>query len=197
MRVGWVAFVALGGDGSRFLVATQDLDGSEMLDSDTAAALPPLERASLRGLGPMHLRGRDAASHVYRVQWQIDHAEDATMMGRSVNTDAAAQMLVLVSGDQTVEVRAGSPRIAIGRGAEADLSLNDPRVSRMHATVECRGGQFVLLDASSYGTWVYMGGQAEAVVLRRTECYLVGTGQISAGCERKDDAPLIIYSVRR
>ncbi len=161
------------------------------------AALPPVQRATLRSLGPMHLRGRDAASQVYRVQWQVDRAEDATMMGRSMNTDSAARMLVLVAGEQTVEVRADSPRIAIGRGAEAALSLNDPRVSRMHATVECRGGQFVLTDASSYGTWVYLGGQVEAVVLRRTECYLVGTGQISAGCERKDDAPMIIFSVSR
>ena len=160
------------------------------------AALPPLQRASLRSLGPMHLRGRDAASHVYRVQWQLDREEDATMMGRSMNTDSAAQMLVLVAGDQTVELHAGSPRIAIGRGNDAALALNDPRVSRMHATVECRGGQFVLTDASSYGTWVYLGGQVEAVVLRRTECYLVGTGQISAGCERKEGAPLVIFSVR-
>jgi adenylate cyclase len=69
-------------------------------------------------------------------------------------------------------------------------------VSRLHATVEWRGGQFVLSDGSSFGTWVYMGNQTEPVVLRRTECYLVGHGQITLGCDRHaDSAPLVLFSV--
>ncbi|MDP3356314.1 MAG: adenylate/guanylate cyclase domain-containing protein [Polaromonas sp.] len=159
------------------------------------AALGPLQRASLRSLGPMHLRGKSEASHVYRVEWQSGRDEDATMMGRSMLSDAAPQVLKLVTGDQTVELQAKSAKISLGRGLDAALTLNDPRVSRMHATLEWRGGQFVLSDASSYGTWVYFGNQSEAVVLRRTECYLVGSGQISAGCERKDGSPLVSFSV--
>ena len=159
------------------------------------AALGPLQRASLRSLGPMHLRGKAEASHVYRVDWQGGQDEDATMMGRSVIPDKALLVLKLVAGEQAVELQAKSAKISLGRGLDSALTLNDPRVSRMHATLECRGGQFVLSDASSYGTWVYFGNQSEAVVLRRTECYLVGSGQISAGCERKDGSPLISFSV--
>mgnify|MGYP000334803118 CR=1 FL=1 len=92
---------------------------------------------------------------------------------------------------------AGSASMSIGRGAGASLALNDPRVSRMHATLEWRGGQFVLSDASSYGTWVYFGNQNEAVVLRRTECYLVGHGLIALGCDRNaEDAPLATFAVK-
>ncbi len=159
------------------------------------SALGPLQRASLRSLGPMHLRGRAEASHVYRVEWQSGRDEDATMMGRSTVSDDAPLVLKLVAGEQTLELQAKSAKISLGRGLDAALTLNDPRVSRMHATLEWRGGQFVLSDASSYGTWVYFGNQSEAVVLRRTECYLVGSGQISAGCERKDGSPLISFSV--
>lgn len=159
------------------------------------SALGPLQRACLRSLGPMHLRGKAEASHVYRVEWQSGRDEDATMMGRSMVSDAAPLVLKLVAGEHTVELQAKSAKIALGRGLDAALTLNDPRVSRMHATLEWRGGQFVLSDASSYGTWVYFGNQSEAVVLRRTECYLVGSGQISAGCERKDGSPLISFSV--
>ncbi|MES2953959.1 MAG: adenylate/guanylate cyclase domain-containing protein, partial [Pseudomonadota bacterium] len=144
------------------------------------SALGAMQRASLRSLGPMHLRGRAEASHVYRVEWQAGRDEDATMMGRSM-ASSAPQVLSLVAGEQSVQIDARSLAISIGRGAGASLALNDPRVSRMHATLEWRGGQFVLSDASSYGTWVYFGNQSEAVVLRRTECYLVGSGQISAG----------------
>lgn len=158
------------------------------------SALGPMQRASLRSLGPMHLRGRAEASHVYRVEWQTGRDEDATMMGRSM-ASSAPQVLSLVAGEQNVQIDARSLAISIGRGAGASLALNDPRVSRMHATLEWRGGQFVLSDASSYGTWVYFGNQSEAVVLRRTECYLVGSGQISAGCERQEGSPLISFSI--
>jgi adenylate cyclase len=159
------------------------------------SALGPLQQASLRSLGPMHLRGRAEASHVYRVEWQSGRDEDATMMGRSMADQASPQVLSLEAGGQTVKIDARSLAISIGRGTGASLALNDPRVSRMHATLEWRGGQFVLSDASSYGTWVYFGNQSEAVVLRRTECYLVGSGQISAGCERREGSPLISFSI--
>jgi hypothetical protein len=44
---------------------------------------------------------------------------------------------------------------------------------------------------------VYFGNQAEPVVLRRTECYLVGAGQIALGCDRNaQDAPLATFAVR-
>ena len=66
----------------------------------------------------------------------------------------------------------------------------------MHATVEWRGGHFILNDASSFGTWVYVGDQSEPVVLRRTECYLVGQGLIALGCDREADrAPQVEFNV--
>jgi adenylate cyclase len=55
----------------------------------------------------------------------------------------------------------------------------------------------VLTDASSYGTWVYAGGQSEPIVLRRTDCVLVGEGEISLGCERAtDNAAIVRFSVQ-
>ncbi len=174
-----------------------DLAGaSQILTTQNVwTALAPLQRASLRSLGPMHLRGKAEASHIYRVEWHTGRDEDATMVGRSMVADVSRQVLELVAGEQVVKIHAASPKVSIGRGAGASLALNDPRVSRMHATLEWRGGQFVLSDASSYGSWVYFGNQSEAVVLRRTECYLVGSGQISAGCERKEGSPLISFSI--
>lgn len=161
------------------------------------SALGLVQQSSLRSLGPMHLRGRAEASHVYRVEWQTGRDDEATRIGRSRVSDASQWVLALVAGEQTVQIHARSPKISIGRGAGVSLALNDPHVSRMHATLEWRGGQFVLSDASSYGTWVYFGNQNEAVVLRRTECYLVGSGQICPGCERKEGSPLISFSISR
>jgi adenylate cyclase len=34
-------------------------------------------------------------------------------------------------------------------------------------------------------------------VLRRTECYLVGSGQIALGCEREAEAaPVVVFNMR-
>ncbi len=169
--------------------------GQILTTQNVWSALLPVQRSSLHSLGPMHLRGRAEPSLVYRVEWQEGREGDSTMMGLSIASNASQRVLRLVAGEQVVQVHARGAKVSIGRDAGATLVLNDPRVSRVHATVEWRGGQFVLSDASSFGTWVYLGNQSEAVVLRRTECYLVGSGQICAGCERKDGSPLISFSI--
>lgn len=158
-------------------------------------ALPPAQRMQLRSLGPMYLRGKSDATVVYRVDWHQDRDNDATVMG-ALNGPNRAGFLELAAAGQTVRLEPRGDKLTLGRVATASLSLNDSRVSRLHATVEWRGGQFVLSDGSSYGTWVYLGNQTEPVVLRRTETYLVGHGQITLGCDRQaENAPLVLFSV--
>jgi adenylate cyclase len=149
-----------------------DLAGAaQILTTESVyAALLPVQRTALRSIGPMYLRGRAEASHVYRVEWQTGRDEDATMAGRSMFSEQHHAFLELAYQDQLVRLDPRAGKISLGRSADAALTLNDPRVSRVHATIEWRGGQFVLADASSYGTWVYLGNQSEAVALRRTEC---------------------------
>ena len=161
------------------------------------AALLPIQQASLRSMGPMYLRGRAEASHVYRVEWQSGRDEEATMAGRSMLAQNQPSFLELSYAGQVVRLDANSGPCSFGRSADASLPINDPRVSRVHGTLAWRGGQFVLTDASSYGTWVYTGNQTEAVVLRRTDCYLAGSGHIVPGCERSDEgAPLIAFAIK-
>ncbi len=176
-----------------------DLAGAEQIltTENVWAALLPVQKAALRSIGPMYLRGRTVASHVYRVEWQTGRDEEATMAGRSMFAEQRKEFIELVFGGQTVKFDSRSGKLAIGRSADAAVVLNDPRVSRVHATLEWRGGHFNLTDISSYGTWVYLGNQSEALVLRRTGCQLVGSGVIVAGCDRADDnAPLVAFSIR-
>jgi class 3 adenylate cyclase len=176
-----------------------DLAGaSQILTTQSVwAALYPVQRASLLSMGPMYLRGKVQASHVYRVEWQAGRDGEATMIGRSMATVQRKEVLELDFGEKTLQLGSGTHKLSVGRSPDAALMVNDPRVSRLHASLEWRGGQFVLSDASSYGTWVYLGDQVEAMVLRRTECYLVGSGFIVPGCSRDDDnAPLIAFSIK-
>ncbi|MDO9402970.1 MAG: adenylate/guanylate cyclase domain-containing protein [Polaromonas sp.] len=175
-----------------------DLAGAAQIltTAKVQASLLPAQRASLRSLGPIYLRGRAGASEVYRVEWQTGRDEDATMAAPSVHATRPQAFLQLSFGGQVRRLDAGGEPLSLGRAADASLVLNDPRVSRVHATLQWRGGHFVLVDASSHGTWVYMGNQQDAVLLRRTECYLVGSGQIVPGCALGDASPpVILFSV--
>ncbi|MES2412425.1 MAG: adenylate/guanylate cyclase domain-containing protein [Pseudomonadota bacterium] len=176
-----------------------DLAGaSQILTTDNVwATLMAVQKASLRSMGPMYLRGKAEASHVYRVEWQTGRDEDATMAGKSMFAVNHEAVLELEFAGQTIRLDPKSSKFSLGRSTDATLCVNDPRVSRFHATLEWRGGHFVLADTSSFGTWAYLGNQGEPVVLRRTECYLVGSGHVVPGCERADEnAPLIAFSVK-
>jgi hypothetical protein len=160
-------------------------------------ALPQDQQPQLRSLGTMHLRGKAEATEVFRVDWQPERDADATVMGASMFKAPRDAHLEISAAGQVLRLQPRGERLTLGRSPTASLTVNDSRVSRVHATVEWRGGQFVLSDVSSFGTWVYMGNQNEPVVLRRTECYLVGQGQIALGCDRHaDQAPLATFSVK-
>jgi hypothetical protein len=176
-----------------------DLAGaSQILTTENVwNAIFPVQRAALRSMGPMYLRGKTESSHVYRVEWHTGRDGEATMIGRSTIAPRREEYIELSGPDGGLRLDAQAGKVSLGRASDASLKVNDPRVSRLHATLEWRGGQFVLTDASSFGTWVYLGNQSDAVVLRRTECCLVGSGQIVLGCAREDeDAPAIVFSVK-
>jgi adenylate cyclase len=159
-------------------------------------AIPPEQQEKLRSLGPMYLRGKAEVTEVFRVEWQQGRDAEVTVMGASMfGQPSEAHLEITIAGENCRMKPRGEP-VTLGRAASADLHVNDSRVSRLHATIEWRGGHFVLSDASSFGTWVYFGNQPEPVVLRRTDCYLVGQGQIALGCDRNAaDAPVANFAV--
>lgn len=186
------------GDAVNCAARLADLAGADQILATQRVrdALPPAQRELLRSLGPMYLRGKAEVTEVFRVEWQPERDAEATVMGASMFGPATeAQLEIRFAGEGCrLDARGGS--LTLGRSVAADLPVNDSRVSRLHATIEWRGGHFVLSDASSFGTWVYFGTQAEPVVLRRTECYLVGQGQIALGCDRNaEGAPVATFEV--
>jgi adenylate cyclase len=187
------------GDAVNSAARLADLAGADQILTTQRVrdALGPLLQGKLRSLGPMYLRGKSEVTEIFRVDWQPDRDADATVMGASLFKTAPQGHLELSMNGQTHKLEPRGEPITLGRATTASLSVNDSRVSRVHATVEWRGAQFVLSDASSFGTWVYVGNQSEPVVLRRTECYLVGQGEIALGCDRSaESAPLVRFAVK-
>ena len=186
------------GDAVNSAARLADLAGAEQILTTQRVrdALGPLQQAQLRSLGPMYLRGKSEVTEIFRVDWQADRDADATVMGVSIFKAAKDGSLEISALGRTLRLGPRDDKLTLGRATTASLSINDSRVSRVHATVEWRGGHFILSDASSFGTWVYVGNQNEPVVLRRTECYLVGQGEITLGCEREaEGAPVLLFSV--
>jgi adenylate cyclase len=191
------------GDAVNSAARLADLAGARQILTSQRVydALPASRQGELSSLGPMFLRGKDETTTVYRINWQkkseID--PDATMLGVSFKEALRTQELQLSFGGRVVKLQQSGSAIkavSMGRATTCELEVSDPRVSRTHASVQVRGNQFVLTDASSYGTWVYAGSQSEPIVLRRTDCVLVGEGEISLGCERTaDKAALVRFSV--
>jgi class 3 adenylate cyclase len=187
------------GDAVNSAARLADLAGAEQIltTARVREALPANLQAQMRSLGPMYLRGKQEVTEVFRVDWNVERDTEATVMGVSMFKAGKEGVLEISANGQTLRLEPGGEKLSIGRSATASLSVNDGRVSRVHCTAGWRGGHFVLEDASSFGTWVYFGNQAEPVVLRRTECYLVGQGRISLGCEREADAaPTLEFNVR-
>lgn len=186
------------GDAVNSAARLADLAGAGQIFSTQRVrdALPAHRQVVLKSLGPIYLRGKAQPIEVYSAAWDVQHDNDATVMGVSIVPKAGNQTLALHMPDREKILAANGVKVTMGRASDADMVINDTRVSRVHATAQWRSGYFVLEDTSSYGTWVYMAQQSEAVVLRRTECYLIGSGTICLGCEQDaDNAVRIAYSV--
>jgi len=187
------------GDAVNSAARLADLAGGEQILATQRVrdALPAAARARLRSLGAMYLRGKSEATEVFRVDWQEDADTDRTLLGTSMFGESGARWLELSMPGQLLRLEARGEKLTLGRATTASLVINEARVSRVHATVEWRGGQFILSDTSSSGSWVYFGEQREPLVLRRTECYLVGHGEIALACERgAGSGPLLRFEVR-
>jgi len=84
----------------------------------------------------------------------------AELQERLVAERAGLAFLVFRDGDGRQRIHALAPdteRVTVGRGAGTDVRLAwDEEVSRLHAELECRGGEWMAVDdgLSANGTWV-------------------------------------------
>jgi pSer/pThr/pTyr-binding forkhead associated (FHA) protein len=62
-----------------------------------------------------------------------------------------AYLLVNLPGGKVRKAYLDGPVVRLGRSKECEVVLDDPRVSRVHATLELRGGTYRLADARSTG----------------------------------------------
>ncbi|QTA80160.1 Forkhead-associated domain-containing protein [Desulfonema limicola] len=103
-------------------------------------------------------------------------------------------ILELRLGDHLIEVSQTRPSATMGRQEHNDFEIIDTRVSRSHARVEYRKGQFFVIDHSTNGTYVMISGK-KGVNLKRKELVLEGRGFITLGRKIAPDSPKAVHFV--
>src|SRR5262249_16821097 len=151
-------------------------------------------RQMVRYLYPIHVRGKRQPTELFEAIWQQN--ADLTVIGSDLHRPHDSSLLTLRYMDTCVEMSEASTLVTIGRGSNMSIVVPDRRASRCHASIECRGGRYVLLDCSSNGTRITIDGGHE-LILRRDEVTLWGHGWISFGPSATDDAERVEFSCAR
>ncbi|HRP22811.1 MAG TPA: adenylate/guanylate cyclase domain-containing protein [Thauera sp.] len=173
--------------------------GETLIGEAVFASLPEPMRIACHSLDRITIKGKAEPMRV----WRVDFARSAettltTLLGYQELIDGPTliQRIDIDRLDQHVELHADDGPLIIGRGEGAGFPIDDPRVSRRHARVEWAGGQCVITDFSSNGSWVRFAGSSAPVILRRDSCTLYGEGEIGLGATPDDfTAPTLGFRV--
>jgi hypothetical protein len=159
---------------------------------------------TFRILGPINIRGRAEPCTVYQIEWREEEASDfLTMQGEldqvlvAGESDVLGREVELSWLSNTKRYKAFELPVHIGRVRNVEFVVNDPRVSRTHARLEWRNGSVILVDLSSYGSWIrFSGANGADVLLRREECVLHGEGELALGASFADTSvPTVHFKV--
>ncbi len=189
------------GDAVNVASRLSDLAGPEqiLVNETVIKKLSKGQPVRSRSLGPIRIKGRAEPAEVFRIEWQAEMlSEFLTLPGDLQNLQKSTESVY--GGIELQWLDAGRTfnlidlPLKIGRVPEADFVVNDPRVSRLHASIDIRSGHYLLEDTSSYGTWVRFVGAENAIALRRQECLLHGDGEFSMGAPFTDiSAPTVSF----
>lgn len=155
----------------------------------------------IRPLGPMSIRGLAEAREVCQIDWDGVDATDlltlpATLEDLRPAMHPTSGQINLSWLDVSAAFGSSELPIHLGRLADAEFAVNDPRVSRRHARIDWVDSHFVLTDLSSYGTWVRFPRGSSEVALRRSACVLLEQGEISLGAPFTDfTAPTVTFTL--
>lgn len=100
-----------------------------------------------------------------------------------------AQLLIVSGPDKgRVFPLEDGQTLAIGRGADSQTSLSDPRVSRQQCLLEVDGQRFILSDTNSSGGTYLNGERISRVELQPGDVFRIGETEIRLELENRQNA---------
>lgn len=165
-----------------------------LISESTLNYLSDQHKRMTRFIGKLPIKGK---SGTYDIFEYLHEEENATLVMERPSEDMFVPAALELSCNSAIfTVDENRATITIGRLPANDIVLKYPGVSRMHAKIEHRKGKFILVDASSNGTFVYIKGQ-EMVYVKHDELHLFGEGIICAGKKAKADSSGAIHFIVR
>jgi class 3 adenylate cyclase len=164
--------------------------GQILTTGATANSLPGVQRSNLRDLDAISVKGKHDAVRVFELMW--GDTEDATQVAGLASSARVESKLTLESGERTMDFPQDKTVLILGRENTCDLVVREKTASRLHARIERRGVQYVLVDESTNGTYVAMEGDRE-MLLRRDSVMLRGRGKIALGISTDKAVELVLF----
>ena len=111
---------------------------------------------------------------------------------RPQQVQASRSCLILKYGNVVVIVNEANSRVEIGRQKSNDIQVVNNRVSRTHALIEYKNGQYYLTDQSSNGTYLLMEGH-KGISIKKKAVPLTAKGVIGPGYKVDFKSPDAIH----
>lgn len=169
-------------------MAGQAKAGQILTTASTVEKMSDIWKASTRQIDRAAVKGKKDEIDMIEILWQ---REDVTRMSTSfkpASPEAKKAKLMLRYRDQSVEVNESNSSVVMGRADENDLVVKNTLISRLHARIEYRKGNFVLVDQSINGTYVRT-SSGEELFVRRDNYPIKGNGIIGLGQRLAPESP--------
>lgn len=162
-------------------MAGQAKAGQILTTNVTLTSLSDIWQASTRQIDLAQLKGKKDEIAMFEILWQRENVTRmATMAFQTPATNKKKARMVLEYQGIKAECGEDHTSVVMGRQEGNDLVVKHNLISRLHAKVEYRKGNFILTDQSINGTYVRSNDGEEAFV-RRDAFTLKGSGALGLG----------------
>ena len=174
-------------------------DNEALLSRTLTDRISPDQSTDLRSMGEITLRGTQEPTKVSSLMME-DLGDETYMAVDLPSSSRQAQNIVLDTKVQLEfpgwsRIIKEGEEIKIGRSLECDLVLNEPWISRVHATLSVRGGLVEFADRSAGGCSLTFGSAAKNFIRRQT-VNLNGDGKIEfSGAPEGKPLPTMTFKV--
>src|SRR5258708_6213303 len=110
--------------------------GQILTSGATANALPAAQRANLRDLDAIQVKGKHEAVRVFQLMW--GDTEDSTQFARLASSAKVQARLILKDGEPTMEFPPENPLLSLSRDSSCDIVAIEKTASLLDARIERR-----------------------------------------------------------
>ena len=157
---------------------------------DTAAVLGHSYRNRMRTVRPSQALDPVSSLGLCEFVWRVN--ENTTRLDAAMTKPPRHESLRLQYGITEVIAKGEHNPVSLGRDFQCAVIILDDLASRRHCTIEQRGGEFVLIDHSTNGTYVTEEGDAE-IRLQQASFTLRKHGWLAFGQPRARTDQVVEY----